>query len=151
MKLRTLMTVASLCLVAFVGCAAETEEDEGDTATSEDKLLAGRQLDESEVADLLRDAGFPEKVVPTMVCTAKWESAFFERAYNKNKNGSKDYGLFQINSIHLNDDNCPSTVDGLYSAAKNTQCAFNVYSNEGLTAWVGYKKHKTECDRYKLK
>src|SRR5689334_1912599 len=85
MKLRTLMTVASLCLVAFVGCAAETEEDEGDTATSEDKLLAGRQLDESEVADLLRDAGFPEKVVPTMVCTAKWESAFFERAYNKNK------------------------------------------------------------------
>ncbi|WP_146647557.1 transglycosylase SLT domain-containing protein [Labilithrix luteola] len=153
MKLKTLMaaSLSLFALFAFAGCAADTEGDEGDTATSEDKLLAGRKVPESEVAELLRDAGFPEDVVPTMVCTAKWESSFFERAYNKNKNGSKDYGLFQINSVHLGDENCPTTIEGLYTASKNAQCAFNVYSNEGLTAWVGYKKHKTECNNYKLK
>ncbi len=65
------MTVASLVSGRVRWLRGGDGEDEGDTATSEDKLLAGRQLPESEVAELLRDAGFPEKVVPTMVCTAK--------------------------------------------------------------------------------
>lgn len=134
---------------ALAGCAAPAEEES--TEQSEDQLLAGRRLPESEVATLLRNAGFPESVVPKMVCTAKWESSFYERASNKNRNGSVDRGLFQINSIHLGSAGCPSSASALENAATNTKCAYSVYKRQGANAWYGYKAHKSECDSYRLK
>ncbi len=143
-KLRSLALAFSLSLVA---CSSAPQDggDTGATGESEDHLLAGRHLTAAEVARVLRDAGFPENVVGPMVCTAKYESSFYERASHRNGNGSTDYGLFQINSIHIRDAGCPSTANGLYDAAANAACAYRVWRSQGINAWYGYQKHRTEC------
>lgn len=131
--------------VSAVGCAAEPVEEGSEE--SADRLLAGRKVPPAEVASLLRQAGFPEAVVGKMVCTAKYESSYYERASNKNNNGSSDYGLFQINSIHIGGTaGCPNNASALYDAATNTRCALAIYKMQGINAWYGYKKHKAECD-----
>jgi hypothetical protein len=129
-----------------------TEEDEEESvAESEDRLLAGRRIPEAEIATMLRQAGFPASAIGQMVCTAKYESSFYERATNRNRNGSIDRGLFQINSIHLGSmRGCPSGGEALFNAATNTKCALSIYKAQGLRAWYGYRKHKSECDRYRV-
>ena len=87
-----------------------------------------------------------------MVCTAKYESSFYERASNKNRNGSVDRGLFQINSIHLGSmRGCPSrgNAAALWDASTNAKCALAIFNAQGNRAWYGYRKHKTECDNYR--
>lgn len=130
------------------GCAVEPDTDES-TGESEDHLLAGRRLTTGEIAADLRAAGFPESAVGPMVCTAKYESSYYERASNHNTNGTYDYGLFQINSIHLKQKGCPSTSAGLYDAEANAKCAYAVWKSQGLNAWYGYQKHRTECNATK--
>ncbi len=142
-----LLAVAMVSLTSIAGCAAEAPGDDADpVGESQDHLLAGRRLSQTEAASLIRQAGFPEAVVGKMLCTIKYESNFYERASNKNSNGSSDYGLFQVNSIHFHDAGCPSSAAGLYDAAANTRCALKIYKSQGINAWYGYKKHKTECD-----
>lgn len=52
-----------------------------------------------EVAQHLRNAGFPENQVARFVCIAKYESGHRCSALNDgNSDGSSDYGLFQCNS-----------------------------------------------------
>ena len=145
-----LLAVAMVSLATVAGCAAETPEDESEgVGESQDHLLAGRRLSEREAATLIRQAGFPESVVGKMLCTIKYESNFYERASNRNRNGSSDYGLFQVNSIHFRDAGCPSSAAGLYDAAANTKCALSIYRSQGVNAWYGYKKHRSECDGYR--
>jgi lysozyme C len=142
-------TFLGLALASAVGCAATTEQDDGeDVAESADRLLAGRRIKEAEAATLIREAGFPEAAVGKMLCTIKYESNFYERALNRNRNGSTDYGLFQINSIHVGRAGCPRTAAGLYDAAANARCASTIYDSQGINAWYGYKRHRSECDRY---
>jgi lysozyme C len=144
------LAAAMFSLTSIVGCAADTSGD-GSTegvGESQDHLLAGRRLSEREAATLIRQAGFPESSVGKMLCTIKYESNFYERASNKNRNGSVDYGLFQINSIHFGKAGCPSSASALYSAATNTKCALSIYRSQGINAWYGYQKHRSECDRY---
>ena len=145
-----LLSVAMVSLATIAGCAADTTGDGSSepTGESQDHLLAGRRLSEGEAATLIRQAGFPESVVGKMLCTIKYESNFYERASNKNHNGSVDYGLFQVNSLHFHDAGCPSSAAGLYDAAANTRCALNIYRSQGSNAWYGYQKHRSECDRY---
>ena len=148
-KLLGVFAFTSLISVVAAGCAAEPLEEE--YGESEDRLLAGRRLSPSEIAGHLRAAGFPENQIGRMVCTAKYESSFYERASNKNRNGSTDRGLFQINSIHLGTmRGCPSrgNADALWSASTNAKCAYAIWKAQGNNAWYGYRKHKSECDRY---
>ena len=143
------LAVAMVSLTTIAGCAADTTQDDpGGTGESQDHLLAGRRLSETEAATLIRQAGFPESVVGKMLCTIKYESNFYERASNRNNNGSVDYGLFQVNSLHFHDAGCPSTAAGLYDATANTKCALGIYKSQGINAWYGYQKHRSECDRY---
>ncbi len=135
-----------LTLTTIAGCAAQDPEE--GVGESQDHLLAGRRLSEREAATLMRDAGFPSNVIGKMLCTIKYESNFYERASNRNRNGSSDYGLFQVNSVHYGDSGCPSSSTGLYDAARNTKCALSIYKSQGANAWYGYKKHRSECDRY---
>lgn len=145
-----LLAVAAVSLASIAGCAAETPSDGSEpVGESQDHLLAGRRLSQTEAAGLIRQAGFPESVVGKMLCTIKYESNFYERASNRNSNGSSDYGLFQVNSIHFHDAGCPSSAAGLYDAAANTRCALRIYKSQGINAWYGYKKHKSECDNYR--
>jgi hypothetical protein len=86
-----------------------------------------------------------------MVCTAKYESSFYERASNRNTNGSVDRGLFQINSVHLGGTRgCPSraNANALWEPTTNAKCALAIFELQGNRAWYGYRKHKTECDGY---
>lgn len=127
----------------------------------------GRQLSESEVAAVVRKAGFPERLVGTMVCIAKHESTYYERAVNDNvsrvtpgKVVSVDRGLFQINSIHVEGSSkngyralrgCPSDAAALWDAATNARCAYAVWNSQGLNAWVAYRDsaaNRAECDRF---
>jgi len=141
--------VAALTVLAGCSSAPESGDEPGSVGESQDHLLAGRRLSETEIARLVRQAGFPESAVGQMVCTAKYESSFYERASHKNGNGTTDYGVFQINSIHLRDAGCPSSVSGLYDATANARCAHTIYRSQGIRAWYGYQKHKAECDRYR--
>jgi opacity protein-like surface antigen len=150
---KLLMVAAVLFPLAANACAADAEDEEGDeeVGASEDALLAGRQFSPGEVAKVLRDVGFPENQIGRMVCTAKYESTFYEEAVNnRNNNGSVDRGLFQINSIHLGDmRGCPSKANWrtLFDAETNAQCALAVFNAQGNRAWYGYRSHKRECDR----
>jgi lysozyme C len=158
MRWASAMALAMVTLV-LSGCAADAsdgsdddENDEEAVGQIDEKLLAGRRIPEREVASILRNAGFPESVVPEMVCTAKHESSFYERASNRNRNGSTDRGLFQVNSIHLGLGGCPArgNANALYTASTNAKCAYAIYKAQGLNAWYGYKAHRTECNNYRL-
>ncbi|MDB5213900.1 MAG: hypothetical protein JWO86_1827 [Myxococcaceae bacterium] len=134
-----------LVVLAAVGCSAPApSETEGRTSSHQ---LAGRVIGEDELAGILRSVGFDEATVPKMICTAKYESSFHEQATNSNTNGTTDYGVFQINSIHVGSTSgCPSTASELLDATTNAQCALGVFNIQGLEAWVAYKSHRAECD-----
>lgn len=71
---------------------------------------------------------FPEN--PTvMIAVAKAESNLNPLATNRNTNGSRDIGLFQINSVHGGNDLEMFDVD------KNLEAARKVYDKQGITAW----------------
>jgi C-type lysozyme/alpha-lactalbumin family len=144
--------IALAVLLGATACSsggdASLDGEQGSTAeTREEPLLAGREVPEEELRGLLADAGFSDDVIPKLVCTAKWESTFFERAQNKNGNGTTDRGLFQINSVHIGGTpGCPATAEELFDAAANTTCAHAIYEMQGIRAWYGYRAHKRECD-----
>lgn len=153
--------VVLMSALAVGGCAADTDDGDVDDEDANDpeaigqvdeKLLAGRRIPPREVAQILRKVGFPAHVVPEMVCTAKYESSFYERASNRNSNGSVDRGLFQINSIHLGRAGCPKrgNAGALYNATTNAKCALQVYRSQGLNAWYGYQAHRATCNAYRV-
>ena len=80
---------------------------------------------------------FPEHP-ELMIAIAKAESGLNPYAMNKNRNGSTDTGLFQINSIHGHDQLELTKVD------KNIEVARKVYEKQGLGAWVAYTNKSFE-------
>lgn len=139
----------------LVGCSAESEgtveSTDGETSEDEGELRGGTRLSPSEVASLVRQAGFPSSLIGRMVCTAKWESSFYTAATHRNRNGSTDRGLFQINSIHVGGTRgCPSSASALFDPTTNTRCAYAIYKLQGINAWYGYRAHRSECDRYRV-
>lgn len=105
------------------------------------------KLTEQQVVKLLQNAGFKQKDIPVMVCTAKHESAFDPQALNVNRDKSIDYGLFQINGRWWSKE---CNLNKLLDAQYNTYCAKIVFDKQGINAWWGYKRNKTECDNYKV-
>lgn len=85
------------------------------------------------VAQLALQAGFTPDQVPTVVQIASAESSFRPSAINHNSNGSTDYGLMQINSVHGFD---PKRLqsDPLY----NMEAAKQVFDSQGWHAWTTY-------------
>ena len=58
-------------------------------------------LTRGQIANAARAAGFPESQIPMAVAVAMAESGGNPRATNNaNRNGSSDYGLWQINTVH---------------------------------------------------
>lgn len=120
-------------------------------------ILGANYKSECQVATYLKNAGFAQANIPTMVCISKYESSFNCDATNKNSDGSTDYGLMQINSYYwcsgdpLSKYNeCKMTCSSLFDCQNNAKCAYTVWKQQGYNAWYGYKYHKTECDNYKL-
>jgi apolipoprotein D and lipocalin family protein len=119
--------------------------------------LRSNYKSECQVASYLRNAGFSQSTLPTMVCISKYESSFNCDAKNTNTDGSSDYGLMQINSYYwcsgdpLSKYNeCKISCSSLFDCQNNANCAYTVWKQQGYNAWYGYKYHKTECDNYKL-
>jgi len=57
---------------------------------------------------------------------------------NKNKDGSMDIGLFQINSIHA--DYVDGDLKRLLEPEVNTAVAYKIYQKQGWCPWVAAKK-----------
>lgn len=81
-------------------------------------------------------AGFSQTAAPTAAAIALAESGGRSDATNTNKNGSKDYGLWQINSIHAAILKGGNWKDG----PDNAEMAYKVYRNSGKSfrPWVTY-------------
>ena len=119
--------------------------------------LQSNYKSECQVANYLKNAGFSQSTISTMVCISKYESSFNCDATNKNTDGSTDYGLMQINSYYWCSgdpkskyNECKISCSSLYDCQNNANCAYVVWKQQGYNAWYGYKYHKTECDNYKI-
>ena len=83
-----------------------------------------------EVAALADGGGFPVEELHTAVAVAYAESNGKPNAVGKNRNGSKDSGLWQINSVHGFDD--------LKNPEVNAGAAFYVWEKQGWSAWYAH-------------
>lgn len=94
-------------------------------------------LTRGQIADTMRRAGWPESAIPMGVAVALAESGGKPSALNTaNRNGSRDYGLFQINSVHkelLAKYNWEDPTD-------NARMALQIYRDAGnkWTPWAVY-------------
>ena len=95
-------------------------------------------LTPQQIAGYAKAAGFPQNEIPTAVAVALAESGGNPAAVNRaNTNGSVDYGLFQINTVHG-----PLLTQGdKFDPAANARMAFTVWSRAGnkWTPWSVYK------------
>ena len=103
-----------------------------------------KPVSKSQLVKLLRQAGFPEKDIPTMVGIAGGESSFIPSQHNPNANtGDNSYGLFQINMLGAMGPERRrqfgiESNDQLFDPATNVRAAKNIYDSQGLGAWTVY-------------
>jgi len=95
------------------------------------------RLSPQQIAGYARAAGFPPDQISTATAVALAESGGETTATNRNSNGSTDYGLWQINTIHgqlLNQGDKFNPLD-------NAKMALTVYARAGnkWTPWTVYK------------
>lgn len=95
----------------------------------------------ADVARAAKAAGFPDSQLVTAVAVAYAESSFNATAVNRsNSNGSVDYGLWQINSVH----GYPEITSGAWRDPKtNAQMAKRVWDKQGWAAWSVYRPSDT--------
>jgi len=90
-----------------------------------------------QIAGYAKAAGFPPQEIATATAVALAESGGESTATNKNTNGSIDYGLWQINTVHgslLNQGDKFNPLD-------NAKMALTVWQRAGnkWTPWTVYK------------
>ena len=104
-----------------------------------------KQLTKAQIAKHLRNAGFSEDQIPTMVGIAGAESTNNPFAHNPNAGtGDNSYGLFQINMLG---DMGPErraqfgikSNEALFDPATNARAAKTIYDQQGLGAWSVYR------------
>jgi hypothetical protein len=138
-----LMMVVAQASLASCSSVDPTAEEKTGTSTS--------ALTDEDVSKLLHGSScFSPQDIPRLICTAFYESTCNPRKPpHLNKDGTWDYGLFQINSVHLGDPGCPpkGKEDDLFDPVINTTCACTVYRMQGLDGWYGYKNNKNTCDK----
>lgn len=99
---------------------------------------ADETLSAAQIAGFAKQAGFAGPDLTTAVAVALAESSGRTGATNKNRNGSTDYGLWQIN-----DKAHPDLITDTalwFSPVYNAQMAFKVYQAAGnkFTPWSTY-------------
>lgn len=95
------------------------------------------KLTPQQIAGYAQAAGFPPDQIVTATAVALAESGGETTATNRNSNGSTDYGLWQINTVHgalLNQGDKFNPLD-------NAKMALTVYARAGnqWTPWSVYK------------
>lgn len=91
-------------------------------------------LSPEQMAALLQNTPLPRGVHRTMVQIALAESGGRTDARHVNSNGTTDYGLWQINSVHREFDPVRLLADPQY----NADAAAKIYEREGFRAWSAY-------------
>jgi len=88
---------------------------------------------------LARQAGFSDNESAIAASIALAESGGVQNATNHNTNGSTDYGLWQINSVHSQYDASRLMSDPVY----NARAAFEIYkaANNHFTPWSAYNSN----------
>lgn len=84
-----------------------------------------------------KDAGFPQDQIKTAVMVALAESGGNERATNHNSNGTTDYGLWQINSIHT----AELKTGDWQKPLDNGKMAYSIWKRDTWGAWTTYKNN----------
>lgn len=92
-------------------------------------------LTDSQIAGYAKGAGFPPGEIATAVAVALAESSGRTDATNRNSNGSRDYGLWQINSVH----SALLASGDKFNPADNARMAYQVWKSSGWRAWSTYK------------
>lgn len=96
-------------------------------------------LSNQQIASYVRQAGFPEELVPRMVAIANAESSRIPN--NRNFKGSdQSYGLFQINMLggmgpERRQQFGIASNEELYDPLTNAKAAKAIYDQQGLGAW----------------
>lgn len=81
----------------------------------------------------------PPPQAETMVCIAYHESKFDTDAVNYyNNDNSVDRGLFQVNSVHLQDFGIADVK--LFNMNTNIRVALEIYRRQGVKAWAVWRK-----------
>nr|AAN87265.1 lysozyme [Agrius convolvuli] len=98
----------------------------------------------------LRRQGFPESLMRDWVCLVENESSrYTDKVGRVNKNGSRDYGLFQINDKYWCSDgsspgkDCNVKCSDLLTddITKASTCAKKIYKRHKFQAWYGWINH----------
>ena len=104
----------------------------------------GRTLSTIEIAQGLRNAGFPENIIPTMTAVTMAESGGNPFAHNPNRQtGDNSYGLGQINMIdRLGPERRAqfgiASNEDLFDPATNFRAMKAIYDQQGIGAWGAY-------------
>ncbi|TRY63866.1 hypothetical protein TCAL_11589 [Tigriopus californicus] len=128
----TMKFLISLAVLAIVGCAQAKVYSKCELAT-----------------EMVNKHGFSRSSIGDWVCLVNYESSFNTRATNDNTNGSRDYGIFEINDNYWCDSNvgagndcnavCSNFIDD--NIADDCACAKKIYARHGFEAWYGWKNH----------
>lgn len=103
----------------------------GGTTTSRTRNTGGK----ASLADLWKGAGGSRNLAPIMAAIAMAESGGrVDAVGGPNSNGTYDYGLWQINSVHSQFDKARLISDPQY----NAQAAVAIEKSQGLGAWSTY-------------
>ncbi|XP_026331784.1 uncharacterized protein LOC113239129 [Hyposmocoma kahamanoa] len=111
---------------------------------------AKHQLTRCELVEALRDHEFPEEKMRDWVCLVEKESSRCTDMLGKvNKNGSRDYGLFQINDKYWCSNttqpgkDCNVTCAELLTddITKSATCAKKIFKRHNFNAWYGWRNH----------
>ncbi len=110
--------------------------------TKENKIIVENiriEKAQAKAPEAEKEKSIEEKIADTfpenpsiMIAVAKAESGLNPLATNRNKNGTRDIGLMQINSIHGYGDLDMMDVD------KNLDAARKIYDSQGITAWAAF-------------
>ena len=107
-----------------------------------------RYVSKPQLAGYLRQAGFSEEMIPTMIGISTAESSLDTKAFNPNVNtGDQSYGLFQINMLGAMGPERRALFgiksnEELFDPLKNAKAAKAIYDQQGLGAWSVYKSGK---------
>jgi hypothetical protein len=98
-------------------------------------------LSNQQIAGYVKQAGFPEELVPRMVAIANAESGRIPNNRNPNAaTGDNSYGLFQINMLGAMGPERRAQFgiqsnEQLYDPLTNAKAAKAIYDQQGLDAW----------------
>ncbi|KAL9699523.1 hypothetical protein quinque_002964 [Culex quinquefasciatus] len=108
-----------------------------------------KKFDKCSLAKALQDNGFSKDSLPNWVCLIQNESAMDTTKKNNNRNGSTDWGLFQINDRYWCDpqdkskktsNECKLKCSALLSdnISSAATCAKKIWKRHGYRAWYGW-------------